>query len=164
MSDVKPVPDGFNTVSAYLVVPNSIEALGFYAKALGAEEIARMTLPDGKTTMHAEMRIGNSIVMMSDENPQCDTKSPSSLGGTPVSMALYVADCDTLFNRAVEAGCTVQMPLTDMFWGDRYGQVVDPYGHIWSILTHQEDVGEEEMASRQAEFIAQMAQGKTCGE
>lgn len=154
---VKAVPDGFNTVSVYLVVRNSKEALDFYSQAFGAETVYRMPGPDGKSTMHAEMRIGNSTVMLSDENPQWDLKSPLTLGGTPASLHLYAEDADGLFNRALKAGCTVAMPIQDMFWGDRYGKVKDPYGHQWGIATHKEDVPPAELEKRAKEFFASMA-------
>jgi len=155
MAKVKAVPEGFNTVSPTLIVPNCVEAIALYKKAFGAEEIARMPGPDGKSTMHAEMRLGNSTVMMSDESPQWGTKSPKALGGTPVSLHLYVEDADAIFKRAVSAGCTVTMPISDAFWGDRYGKVKDPFGHEWGIGTHKEDLSPEEMGKRaQAAFAA----------
>jgi len=153
---VKAVPDGFNTVSVYLVVKNAVEALEFYQKAFGAEAGAHMTGPDGKSTMHAEMRIGNSTVMLTDENPQWQMKSPETLGGSPASLHVYVDDVDKMFGRAVEAGCTVLAPIMDAFWGDRYGKLADPYGHQWGIATHKEDVSPEDMGKRAAEFFASM--------
>ena len=153
---VKPVPDGFSSVSVYLVVKNAVEALEFYQKAFGAEAGARMPGPDGKSTMHAEMRIGNSTIMLTDENPQWQMKSPETLGGSPASLHVYVDDADKLFNRAVEAGCTVTAPLMDAFWGDRYGKLADPFGHQWGIATHKEDVAPEEMGRRAKEFFASM--------
>jgi PhnB protein len=152
----KAVPDGFNTVSVYLVVKNAVEALEFYQKAFGAEPGAQMTGPDGKSTMHAEMRIGNSTVMLTDENPQWQMKSPETLGGSPASLHVYVDDVDKMFNRAVEAGCTAIAPVMDAFWGDRYGKLVDPFGHQWGIATHKEDVSPEDMGKRAAEFFASM--------
>ena len=159
---VKPIPDGFNTVSAYLIVKNSVEALEFYQKALGAEAGIRMPTPDGQGTMHAEMRIGNSTVLLTDENPQWEMKSPETLGGSAQSLHIYVDDADKLFNRAVEAGCTVRAPLMDAFWGDRFGKVTDPFGHEWGIATHKEDVPAEEMGKRAAEWFASM--GGDCQE
>ena len=153
---VKPVPQGFNTVSACLVVKNTVKALDFYQKAFGAEGGVCMPGPDGKSTMHAEMRIGNSTVMLADENPRWEMKSPQTLGGSPASLHVYVDDADKLFNRAVKAGCEVKMPLMDAFWGDRYGKVVDPFGHQWGIATHKEDVPEAEMGQRAAKFFANM--------
>ena len=159
---VKPIPDGFNSVSAYLIVRNSVDALDFYKKAFGAEACSRMAGPDGESTMHAEMRIGNSTVMLSDENPQWEMKSPQTLGGSPTSLHIYVEDADEVFNRAVAAGCTVKAPLMDAFWGDRYGKLVDPFGHEWGIATHKEDLSEEEIAKRGAEWFANM--GGDCGQ
>lgn len=156
MSDVKPVPDGCSTVTVYLVVPNSIEAMTFYERAFGAEPVMRMEGPGG-STMHAEVKIGDSMVMLTDENPQWNVKAPSSLGGSPASLHLYVEDADALFQRAVEAGCEVEYPMNDAFWGDRYGKIKDPYGYSWGIATHQEDLSEAEIAERQHEFFEQMA-------
>jgi PhnB protein len=152
----KAVPDGYNTVSAYIVVKNSVEALEFYQKAFGAEPGGRMTGPDGASTMHAQMRIGNSTVMLTDENPKWEMKSAPTLGGSPVSLHIYVDDADKLFNRAVEAGCTVMAPMMDAFWGDRYGKVIDPFGNQWGIATHKEDLTMEEMNRRAAEWFANM--------
>jgi uncharacterized glyoxalase superfamily protein PhnB len=153
---VKPVPECFNSVSVYLVVKNAVEALEFYQKAFGAEAGTRMPGPDGKSTMHAEMRIGNSTVMLSDENPQWEMKSPQTIGGSPASLHVYVDDADKLFSRAVAAGCEVKAPMIDAFWGDRYGKVMDPFGYQWGIATHTEDVPEEEMGKRAAEWMASM--------
>ena len=155
---VKPVPDGYNTVSAYLIVKNSAKALDFYKQALGAEPGLRMATPDGKGTMHAEMHLGDSTIMLTDENPQWGAQSPQSLGGSPQSLHIYVDDADALFNRAVEAGCEVVAPIMDAFWGDRYGKVKDPFGHQWGIATHKEDVPPEEMGKRAEAFFASMEQ------
>jgi PhnB protein len=149
MSPVKPVPDGFYTVTPYLVVRGAAKALDFYAKAFGAEERLRMPGPDG-AVMHGEFKIGNSIIMIGEENPQMGALSPQAIGGTAVSLMLYVADVDAVFARATKAGCTAQMPPTDMFWGDRYGKLKDPFGHDWAIATHKEDVAPQEMAKRMA--------------
>lgn len=154
------VPEGFNTVSAYMVVKDAKEAIEFYQKAFGAEAGAHMPGPDGKGTMHAEFRIGNSTVMLTDENPEWGLKSPSTLGGTAMGLHLYVDDADKAFQRAIDAGCTVKAPLMDAFWGDRFGKVTDPYGHEWGIATHVEDVEPEDMAKRAAAFFAEMAGGK----
>ena len=162
MSDVKPIPDRFNTVSVYLIVPNSVEALEFYARAFGAETISRMAGQDGSSTLHAEIGIGDSTVMLTDENPQWNLKSPGSLGGCSASVHLYVEDVDAAFERAVDAGCQVLAPVEDMFWGDRYGKVADPFGHHWGIATHKEDVPEEELGQRAAEFFANMAAQGSC--
>jgi uncharacterized glyoxalase superfamily protein PhnB len=156
MAKVKAVPEGFNSVSSSLIVPNCVEALEFYKKALGAEILFRMPGPDGKSTMHAEMRLGNSTVMLSDENPQWGAKSPKTLGGSPVTLHLYVDDADSVYQRAVAAGCTVAMPIMDAFWGDRYGKVKDPFGHEWGIGTHKEDLSPEEMDKRAKAAFAAM--------
>jgi uncharacterized glyoxalase superfamily protein PhnB len=154
---VKPIPDGFNSVSAYLVVPSSAKALEFYKKAFGAEVVIQMPGPDGKSTMHAEMKIGNSMVMLSDENPQWGSKSATTLGGSPVSLHIYCENADSLYNRAVQAGCTATVPMVDMFWGDRYGKLKDPFGIEWGIATHKEDVPPAEMGKRAAAYFASMA-------
>ena len=153
---VKPVPDGFHTVNSYIVVKNAVEAMKFYQKAFGAEPGMRMPGPDGNSTMHAEMRIGNSTVMLTDENPEWDLKSVQTLGGSPCSLHLYVENGDKLFERAVQAGCTVKMPMMDAFWGDRYGKVADPFGHQWGIATHKEDLSPAQIAERAEEFFSNM--------
>jgi PhnB protein len=151
------VPEGFHTVNVYLNVPNTVEAIAFYERAFGAKQILRMAGPDGKSTMHAEIQIGDSILMLADENPQIGTKSPKSLGGTASSVHLYVEDADALFNRAIKAGCQMSAPLMDAFWGDRFGKLTDPYGHLWSIATHKEDVSPEEIGRRAAEWMKNFA-------
>ena len=136
MTGVKPVPDGFHTVTPHLIVKDGFAALEFYKKAFGAELVYAMPGPDGKSLAHGQVRIGDSPVMIGEETPGMDAwKSPGNLGATSVSVHLYVEDCDAVFNRAVEAGGTVIMPPTDMFWGDRHGTVRDPEGHLWSIGT-----------------------------
>jgi PhnB protein len=141
---VSPIPQGFTTLTPHLVVRDAAKAIEFYKSAFGAEEIARMPGPDGKL-MHAELKIGDSIVMLADEFPEWGSNGPLTLGGTPVTLHLYVEDADAAFNRAVEAGATVKMALNDAFWGDRYGQLADPFGHTWSIATHVKDLTPEEM-------------------
>ena len=157
---VKPIPDGYYSVTPHLVVRGAVKALAFYGKAFGAEEMLRMQSPDGKIA-HAEMKIGDSIVMVSDEfpaqGPQDEgAKAPESLKGTTGGLMLYVKDVDKLFERAVKAGAKALMPVSDMFWGDRYGKLLDPFGHVWAIATHVEDVPPKEMEKRQAAFIAEM--------
>ncbi len=154
------IPEGFNTVSVYMIVKDAKKAIDFYQKAFGAEAGVHMPGPGGQGTMHAELRIGNSTVMLTDENPQWGMKSPSTLGGTATGLHLYVDDADKAFQRAIDAGCTVKAPLMDAFWGDRFGKVTDPYGHEWGIATHIEDVAPEDMAKRAAAFFAEMAGGK----
>lgn len=149
MSPVKPVPDGYHTVTPYLSVRGAAKAIDFYAKAFGATEIFRMGGP-GDSVMHAEMRIGDSVVMLGDEMPQMGSTAPQTVGGTAVSLLLYVNDVDASFARATQAGCQAQMPPTDMFWGDRYCKIQDPFGHLWAIATHKEDVTPEETARRAA--------------
>jgi len=147
MSAVKPVPQGFHTATPHLVIRGAADALTFYTKALGAEERFRMPGPDGKI-VHAEIQIGDSILMIGEEAPQMGAVSPKQLGGSPVTIMLYVNDVDTWFNRATKAGCEAKMPPADMFWGDRYCKVTDPFGHNWAIATHKEDVSPEEMERR----------------
>jgi uncharacterized glyoxalase superfamily protein PhnB len=149
MSAVKPIPDGYHTVTPHLAVRDAAKAIEFYAKAFGAEELFRMPGPGG-VVMHAEVRIGDSIVMLGEEAPQMGASSPQTIGGSPVSLLIYVKDVDASFARAGKAGCTVEMPPEDMFWGDRYGKLVDPFGHKWALATHKEDVSPEDMAKRMA--------------
>jgi PhnB protein len=156
---VKPIPDGMHTVTPHLIVKGAGEALEFYKTALGAEEVLRMPGPDGRV-MHAEFKIGDSLVFMCEEYPDMGCKSPLALGGSPVTLNLAVADCDAAFNRAVGAGATVRMPPADMFWGDRFGKLTDPFGHAWGLATHKEDVSPEEMKKRAQAAMAEMAKGK----
>ncbi len=142
---VDSVPDGYATVTPYLVVRNCAEAIEFYKKAFGAEEVMRMPTPDGERVMHAEIRVGGSAIMMTDELPGMDCQSPQALGGTAVTLHLYLPDIDSAYARAQNAGCEAVMPPQDMFWGDRYGRLVDPYGHSWAMATHVRDVSPEEM-------------------
>ena len=151
---VNPIPEGFGTLTPHLVVKGAAEAIEFYKKAFGAEEVGRMPGPGGML-MHAEIRIGDSMLMLVDEMPMMERwVSPPSLKGTSVALALYVEDADALFQQAVEAGATVSMPMMDAFWGDRYGKVTDPFGHEWEISTHKEDLTPEEIDQRAAAFMA----------
>lgn len=152
------VPAGYHTVTPYLVCRGASDAIDFYRKAFNAKETVRMAGPDGKVA-HAEIRIGDSFVMLGDEDPQHGARAPQTVGGTPVSIFLYVPNVDKVFSQAVAAGASVDMPLTDMFWGDRYGKLSDPFGHKWALATHIEDVSPKEMARRGAEFAAQQAAG-----
>jgi PhnB protein len=155
---VRPVPAGYHTVTPYLTVNDGARALEFYARAFGAREVERMPGPGGKL-MHAELRIGDSVVMLSDEFPGMSTcKAPTTLGGTTGSIFLYVPDVDPAFRRAVEAGCKVLMPLTNMFWGDRFGKLEDPFGNQWTMATHVEDVAHDEMKRRADDAMAKMGQ------
>jgi PhnB protein len=144
---VKPVPDGYHSLTPYLTLRGGARAIEFYRRAFGAEELMRMPTPDGRI-MHAEIRIGDSVVMLSDEAPEIGARAPQTLGGTAGSLFLYVTDVDAALARAVEAGATLKMPAQDMFWGDRYGRVTDPFGHDWQIATHKEDLTPEEIGRR----------------
>jgi PhnB protein len=154
---VKPIPRGYHSVTPYLVVHDAARAIDFYQRVFGAKEVTRMDGPPGKIA-HAELKIGNSMIMLSDEMPGGGCRSPQSLGGSTVNIFLYVEDVDSVFNQAVSAGAKVEKPLADMFWGDRYGQVSDPFGHSWSLATHKEDVPRREMAKRAQEAMAKMGQ------
>ncbi|HLL88022.1 MAG TPA: VOC family protein [Tepidisphaeraceae bacterium] len=154
-SNVRPIPEGYHTVTPYLRCREAAKAIEFYKAAFGAEEVFRMPGPGG-TIMHAEVRIGDSFVMVSDEFPNWGAKGPQSYGGTTVGLHLYVADADAAFARATAAGATVMMPLTNQFWGDRYGKLQDPFGHEWSVSQHVEDVPPDEMERRAAEMMKQM--------
>ena len=151
----KPIPDGFNTITPQIIVSDGAKAIEFYKKALGAQEKGRFIAPDGKAVMHAELTIGNSVLMLGSEHPPT-CLSPTSRGGTSVSLFVYVENADAAFDRAVKAGCTVKMPLTDQFWGDRYGVTEDPFGHQWSIATHKQDLSEEQMAANAKAAFAKM--------
>jgi PhnB protein len=153
---VKPIPQGYHSVTPYLTVNDAARAIDFYKRAFGAQEVMRMDGPNGKIG-HAEIKIGDSRIMLGDEMPG-GARSPQSLGGTTFGIMLYVENADTVFNQAVSAGAQVEAPLADMFWGDRYGKLKDPFGHSWSVATHKEDVAPEEMSKRMKEATAKMAQ------
>lgn len=155
---VAAVPAGFQTVTPYMVCLGAGDAIAFYKKAFGAKERLRMGGPDGRI-MHAEMKIGSSIVMLSDEIKEMGQTSPQTIGGVGVQMFLYVPNVDKAFAQAVAAGATAEMPPTDMFWGDRFAKVGDPFGHKWAIATHIEDVSPKEMARRGAEAMAEPPPG-----
>jgi PhnB protein len=144
----QPIPPGYHTVTPYLITKGAGDAIEFYKKAFGATETFRMTLPDGKTIGHAEIKIGTSPVMLADEAPDRGFRSPKSYGGTPLSLLLYVENADAVFEQAVAAGAEVLSPLENKFYGDRMGTIADPFGHHWTIGTHVEDVSEEEMRKR----------------
>ena len=146
---VKPIPDGYHSVTPYLIVKGAAEAIEFYKKAFGATELFRMPQPDGRIG-HAEIKIGDSPIMLADEFPEMKYLSAQTLGGTPVSILLYVPDVDSVFNQAITAGAQQQRPVEDKFYGDRGGSLVDPFGHVWHIATHTEDVSPEEMEKRAA--------------
>jgi uncharacterized glyoxalase superfamily protein PhnB len=144
MSTIKPIPDGFHSLTPHLVCAGASEAIEFYRRAFNAVEVMRLPGAPGKL-MHAEIRIGDSNIMLVDEMPEWGSVGPATLKGTPVTLHLYVEDANTAFAQAIAAGATVKMPLADAFWGDRYGILVDPFGHQWSIATHIRDVGPDEM-------------------
>jgi len=154
-SQVKPIPEGMHSVTPHLVCAGAADAIDFYKKAFNAVELSRMPGPDGKL-MHAAIRIGDSVLMMTDEFPQWGGLGPKTLKGSPITIHLYVENVDAAFEQAVAAGATVKMPVADMFWGDRYGMLDDPFGHHWSIATHTRDLTPEEM--RQG-MQSQMSQG-----
>lgn len=153
-TSVKPIPDGMHTVTPHLICAGAADAVEFYKKAFGAEELMRLPGHDGKL-IHACLRIGDSRVMLVDEFPQMKAFGPKTLKGTPVTIHLQVPDADAAFERATSAGAQVVMPLGDMFWGDRYGVVVDPFGHHWSIATHQRDLTHEQIQAAAAEQMCQ---------
>ena len=144
---VKPIPEGFHTLIPDIEIENAADAIAFYKRAFGAKEKARMDGPGGKVG-HAELEIGGSLLMLADPFPQSSIKTPKDVGGTTVTLVMYVDDVDAVVEQAIEAGATVTTPVEDKFWGDRFGAVTDPYGHTWSIGTHVEDVPPEEMEER----------------
>ena len=160
-AQVKKIPDGYHTATPYLVVGNAARAIEFYKQAFGASELVRMGAPEGKIG-HAELKIGDSMIMLSDE--MMGNRSPKTLGGSPVSIFLYVEDVDSVFNQAINAGAKGDASPTDMFWGDRFGKLTDPFGHVWSIATHIEDVAPEEMSKRAKAAMAQMTQAAAQGD
>jgi PhnB protein len=153
---VQPIPEGYNTVSPYLAVDDASKAIEYYKKAFGAKETVRMNGPDGKIG-HAELKIGDSHLMLSDPFPQSSTKPPTELGGTTTSIFMYVEDVDAVVQKAVDQGATVTMEVEDQFWGDRFGSITDPFGHNWSIATHVEDLTPEEIEERGKAAMAAMA-------
>lgn len=157
MADVKPIPEGYHSVTPYLSVNGAAEALEYYKKAFGAIELFRME-HDGKIG-HAEIKIGDSPIMLSDEFPEMGFVSPKTLGGSPVGIMIYVEDVDTIFKQAIDAGGVEKKPVQDQFYGDRSGTLTDPFGHVWFVATHKEDVTPEEMDKRLAAAKAKGAQG-----
>ncbi len=151
---VKPIPDGYHAVTPYLVVEGAAKAIDFYKKVFGATEKHRMAGPDGKV-MHAELKIGDSVVMLADEFPEMGFRSPRALGGTPVSLMLYVNNMDEVAGKLTDAGGKTLKPAQNQFWGDRMGTYSDPFGHVWSIATHVEDVDPQEMRKRMEAAMAQ---------
>ncbi len=152
---VQPIPEGYHSVIPALAIDGAADAIEFYKRAFGATERYRMPGPEGRIA-HAELQIGDSVVMLSDPFPQSSVKSPTALGGTTVGIFVYVEDVDAVFRQAVDAGATVTMELENQFWGDRYGSLTDPYGHHWSLATHVEDVPPDEMEERAKQAMAAM--------
>jgi len=151
---VKAIPEGYHTLTPSITVRDAARAIEFYKKAFGAVEKGVMKGPDGKV-MHAELRIGDSLFMLADEFPEFGSLSPQSVGGSGSGLHIYVEDVDSAFDRAIGAGGAVEMPVADMFWGDRFGKLVDPFGHKWSIATHTRDMSMEEIEEAQEEFMSQ---------
>ncbi|MES2129797.1 MAG: VOC family protein [Pseudomonadota bacterium] len=160
-ANVKPIPEDMHSVTPHLVVAGASDAIAFYKAAFGATEEARMPGPNGKL-IHARVRIGDSAVMLVDESPDWGVLGPKAIGGSAVTIHLYVENVDAVYERAVAAGATGAMPPADMFWGDRYGMVVDPFGHKWSIATHIRDMTPQEMAAEQEEFFKNMPAKQEC--
>ncbi len=157
---VKPIPDGYHTITPVITVRDAVRAIEFYKQAFGAKERGVMKGPDGKV-MHAELMIGDSIVMLSDEFPHYGVSSPESVGGCSSSLHIYLDGVDAAFERAVQAGAKVEMPLMDQFWGDRHGKLKDPFGHCWSIATHVKDLSMDEMKSGMDEAMEKFKMQKT---
>jgi uncharacterized glyoxalase superfamily protein PhnB len=153
---VRPIPPGQAGAIPYLVVRDAAAAIDWYKKVLGVTEVTRMPMPDGKTIMHAEVKLRDSSIFMTEEAPDYGARSPLALGGSPVTIHAFFEDVDAVFNRAVAAGATPTMPPMGMFWGDRYGRFTDPFGHSWSVATHQKDLSPQEMAAAAKEAFAQM--------
>jgi PhnB protein len=152
---VKPIPDGYHTLTPYLTVRDAMSAIEFYKQAFGAKERGVMKGPDGKV-MHAELMIGDSIIMLGDEMPEYGALSPQSSGGAGMGLHIYIDGVDAAFDRAVKAGARIDMPVSDQFWGDRYGKLTDPFGHKWSIATHTKDLSVDEMKKGMDEAMANM--------
>ena len=160
---VNPIPAGYHSVTPYLILNDAKHALEFYKKAFGAQEMSKMEAPNGKIA-HAEIKIGDSMIMLADEMPGSGARSPQSLGGTGTGLFLYVDNVDSIYNQAVKEGAKGDMPPQDMFWGDRYGKVTDPFGHQWSLATHIEDVAPQEMQKRAREAMSKMGQGQAAAQ
>jgi PhnB protein len=153
MADVKPIPEGYPRITPYLAVDGAANAIDFYSKIFGAKERMRMPAPDGKVG-HAELEIGNSVIMLADEFPDMDHRGPKTIGGTPIVIHIYVDDVDQVFARALEEGATELRAVENQFYGDRSGQFEDPFGHRWSVATHVEDVPPDEMSKRAAQAMS----------
>jgi PhnB protein len=155
---VKPIPDGYHAVTPYLIIQGAAKAIEFYKQALGATELFRMEAPGpGGLIGHAEIKIGDSPIMLADEYPDMGYRGPKHYGGTPVSILIYVPNADAVYQQALAAGATVLKPIQDQFYGDRSGTVIDPFGHVWTIATHTEDLTPEEVGRRAERAMSQMA-------
>jgi PhnB protein len=157
---VKAIPEGYHSITPYLVVNDAAAAIDFYKCAFEAKETYRHLGPDGKSILNAEVKIGNSMILLSDEFPHGGCRSPKSIGGSAVTLHIYTEDVDKVFNQAVNAGATIVMPVMYMFWGDRYGQLQDPFGHIWSIATHKQDLSQEEIQNAGESVLKEMTASK----
>jgi len=153
---VKPIPEGYHSLNTYLAVNDAAAAIEYYSEVFGAKERMRMDGPDGSIG-HAELQIGDSVLMLADPNPQSTAKPPKELGGTTAGILLYVEDVDKVVKKATDGGAKITMPVENMFWGDRFGQITDPFGHNWQIATHVEDLTEAEMAERAKAAMAAMS-------
>ena len=162
-TQVKSIPKGFHSVTPYLTLSDAGRAIEFYKRAFGAQEVMRMEAPGGKIG-HAEIRIGDSVIMLADEMPNMGVRSPQSLGGTTCGVMLYVDNVDDVFQQAVSAGAQAEAQPADMFWGDRYGKLKDPFGHSWSVATHKEDVAPAEMSKRMQAEMAKRTQHQSGGQ
>jgi PhnB protein len=158
MSNVKPIPDGFHNVTPYLFIRGAGGAIDFYKKVFGAKEIVRMAGPIGQI-MHAEIKIGDSMIMLADENPKAGAMSPQTAGGISVSLHVYLENVDAVVQKAIDSGAKLLRPVQNQFYGDRSGTLIDPFGHMWSVATHVEDVSPEEMKKRMAAAASQAAHG-----
>jgi len=158
-TQVKPIPEGYHTATPYLTLRDATKAIDFYKRAFDATEMNRMDGPDGKVA-HAELKFGDSIIMLGDEMPGSETRSPQSLGATTAGIFLYVKDVDAAFHKATAAGAKATAQPADMFWGDRYVKLMDPFGHSWSLATHKEDVAPAEMKKRSEAYMAKMAEAQ----
>jgi PhnB protein len=159
--DTKSIPEGYHSINPYLVVRNAAKAIDFYKKAFSAEERFRMHGPDGRAIMHADLKIGDSIFMLTEESTEMNALSPESIGGSPVSLYVYVKDVDAVFNQAVSEGATVLQPVRDQFYGDRSGYLRDPFGHLWSLATHKKDLSLDEIKKAGLAFFEEMSKTKT---
>ncbi len=155
--NVKTTPEDYHSITPYLVVRNASKAIDFYKKAFDAKERVRMESPDGNSIMHAELKIGDSVFMLTEESDMMKCQSPESIGGSPISLYVYVKDVDTMFNQAISAGSTVLDPVSDKFYGDRSGYLKDPFGHLWSIATHKKDLSLDEIKKAGKEAFAEMS-------